>query len=149
MAELTSVGKQIQLDFARSLNPVVVYAKHGDVNSRTITVEPLKNGETYTLSNGITAKFACKKPDGKYIYNDYPTVVPSTNLITVPLTEQTLAAAGEAICSVILYDEENQKVLSTQNFILQIEPSPMTFAELESTDEIQTIYGLMTIQKSF
>lgn len=131
-----NVTKRIKLDFARSLNPVVVWVKQGDENSRFIEIVPLKNGDNYTIPSGVSIKFACKKPDGHQVLNDYPTI--SNNIITVPLSPQTLAAAGEGLASIILFDDENQKILSTQNFILYIEQNPLVGSEVESSDEYQS-----------
>lgn len=140
-----NVTKRIKLDFARSLNPVVVWVKQGDENSRFIEIVPLKNGDNYTIPSGVSIKFACKKPDGHQVFNDYPTI--SNNVITVPLTPQTLAAAGEGLASIILFDDANQKILSTQNFILYIEQNPLVGSEVESSDEYQSfLAGLLKLE---
>ena len=128
------VIKRIKLDFARSLHPVIVYAKQGDANSRVIEIEPLENGVPFAIPAGATARFEAKKPDGHQIYNDDPTIL--DNVITVVLSEQTLAAAGEAICTVSLY--QGDAILTAQNFILQIEESPLVGAQVESSDDYQS-----------
>lgn len=131
-----NVTKRIKLDFGRAASPVVVWAKQGDEDSRFVEVVPLKNGNDYTIPSGVSIHFACKKPDGHQILNDYPTI--KNNIITIPLTPQTLAAAGEGLASVILIDQQSGTVLSTQNFILYIENNPLVGAEVESSDEYQS-----------
>lgn len=136
-----NITKRIKLDFGRSTSPITVWVKQGDENSRRIEVEPLLNGMAYTIPNGVSARFACKKPDGHQVLNDYPTI--SGNIITVPLTPQTLAAAGEGLASVILFDNANQSILSTQNFILRIEENPLVGSEVESSDEYQSFLSAL------
>lgn len=126
--------KRIKLDFARSLEPVIVYAKQGDINTRHIEIEPLENGLPYTIPSDVTARFEARKPDGRGVMNDYPTI--SDNIITVVLTDQTLAAFGDAVCAVSLYKDD--QILSTQNFILQIERAPITDEQIESADDYQS-----------
>lgn len=136
-----NITKRIKLDFGRSTSPVTVWVKQGDENSRQIEVEPLLNGMAYTIPSGVSARFACRKPDGHQVLNDYPTI--SGNIITIPLTPQTLAEAGEGLASVILFDNVNQSILSTQNFILRIEENPLVGSEVESSDEYQSFLSVL------
>lgn len=136
------ITKRIQLDFARALSPIYVFAKQGDVDSRYVEVEPLENGKPYTIPAGVTAAFACRKPDGHQVLIDgatsesgYPKIDYDKNVIIVELTDQTLAAAGHANSMIAL--KTSGKVLSTQNFILQIEKSALVGASVESSDEYQ------------
>lgn len=142
-----NVTKRIKLDFGRASSPVVVWAKQGDEDSRFVEVVPLKNGNDYTIPSGVSIHFACKKPDGHQILNDYPTI--KNNIITIPLTPQTLAAAGEGLASVILMDSATETILSTQNFILYIENNPLVGAEVESSDEYQSYLGALSKIEAF
>lgn len=136
-----NITKRIKLDFGRSTSPVTVWVKQGDENSRQIEVEPLLNGMAYTIPSGVSARFACRKPDGHQVLNDYPTI--SDNIITIPITPQTLAEAGEGLASVILFDNANQSILSTQNFVLRIEENPLVGSEVESSDEYQSFLSVL------
>lgn len=138
------ITKRIRLDFARALSPIYVFAKQGDVDSRYVEVEPLENGKAYTIPAGVTAAFACRKPDGHQVLIDgatsesgYPKIDYENNLIILELTDQTLAAAGDAIATAILKDSITNKVLSTQNFILKIERSALDGGSVESSNEYQ------------
>ncbi len=123
--------KRIKLDFSRALNPVIVWAKQGDVKSRFVEIEPYSDGVPMTIPSGVTGRFSCKKPDGKEVFNDKVTV--ASALVTVELSEQTLAVAGEAFCEVSLY--QGNSILSTQGFILKIEPSAAPSAQIESDND--------------
>ena len=138
------ITKRIRLDFARALSPIYVFAKQGDVDSRYVEVEPLENGKAYTIPAGVTAAFACQKPDGHQVLidgatseNGYPKIDFENNLIILELTDQTLAAAGDAIATAVLKNASTNQVLSTQNFILKIERSALEGASVESADEYQ------------
>ena len=135
------IEKAITLDFARRTSPVVVFAKQGDKDSRYITITPLNNGVPYEIPAGVSVKFACHKPDGHQVFNDLPFI--DAGKITVVLTEQTLAAAGEASASVILFDDAKGQILSSQNFVLLIEENPLMNADLESSDEYQTFMSAL------
>lgn len=136
-----NVTKRIKLDFGRATSPVSVWVKQGDENSRKIEIEPMLNGVTYAIPSGVSARFACRKPDGHQVLNDCPAI--SGNIITIPLTPQTLAEAGEGLASVILFDNVNQSILSTQNFILRIEENPLVGSEVESSDEYQSFLAAL------
>lgn len=135
--EIKSVTKTIALDFAQKTSPVTVFAKQGDENTRFVTIQPLMNGVPVSIDRDAhyEARFAAKKPDGKFVYNDSATIT-DDGLISVVLSDQTLAAHGNAICCVILVNEDTQETLSSQNFTLIIEYSAGAYKNLASSDEI-------------
>lgn len=122
--------RRIKLDFARESHTVKIFAKQGDINSRYVEIEPLENGLRYQIPDGVIARFAAKKPDGTEIFNDYPTI--SENIITVVLTEQTLAAAGDVECDIQLYQEESGQVLKAQTFVIRVRPDVLKNAKSSS-----------------
>lgn len=130
------VVKTISLDFAQKTSPVTVFAKQGDNRTRIIHIQPLMNGVPMNIDTSFqyVAKFAAKKPDGHYVYNDSANIN-EDGTITVTLTDQTLAAHGNAICCVILETQSND-VLTSQNFTLIIEFSAGAYQSLASSDEI-------------
>jgi hypothetical protein len=87
------------------------------------------------------AKFAAKKPDGHYVYND-SAKINDDGTITVTLTDQTLAAHGNAICCIML-ETQSGDVLSSQNFTLIIEFSAGAYQSLASSDEIMGLEDLI------
>ncbi len=130
------VVKTISLDFAQKTSPVTVFAKQGDNRTRIIHIQPLMNGVPMNIDTSFqyVAKFAAKKPDGHYVYND-SAKINDDGTITVTLTDQTLAAHGNAICCVIL-ETQSDDVLTSQNFTLIIEFSAGAYQNLASSDEI-------------
>jgi hypothetical protein len=130
------VVKTISLDFAQKTSPVTVFAKQGDNRTRIIHIQPLMNGVPMNIDTSFqyVAKFAAKKPDGHYVYND-SAKINDDGTITVTLTDQTLAAHGNAICCIML-ETQSGDVLSSQNFTLIIEFSAGAYQNLASSDEI-------------
>ena len=136
MTDYESVTSKISLDFAQRTSPVTVFAKQGDENTRHITITPLANGVPMSLGNDehFVARFAAKKPDGTYVYNDSASIG-ADGLINVTLTDQTLAAHGNALCCIVLTNNDG-KTLTSQNFTLIIEYSAGAYENLASSDEI-------------
>lgn len=132
----SEVVKTISLDFAQKTSPVTVFAKQGDNRTRIIHIQPLMNGVPMNIDTSFqyVAKFAAKKPDGHYVYND-SAKINDDGTITVTLTDQTLAAHGNAICCIML-ETQSGDVLSSQNFTLIIEFSAGAYKNLASSDEI-------------
>ena len=133
------ITSNIKLDFAKPSSNITVYAKQGDSDTRYIDITPVLNGAVWDIPVGVKAYFAAAKPDGKRVISEQ--TIDGGHII-VYLTDQTLVASGKAVCSIILVDSNND-VLSTHNFNLNIEYSPGVYAALESTDEVQTLWGLI------
>ena len=132
----SDVEKMIYLDFAQKTSPVTVFAKQGDNNTRTIQIFPMLDGIPMAIDREAqyVAKFAAKKPDGHYVYND-SAKINDDGTITVTLTDQTLAAHGNATCCIML-ETQSDDVLTSQNFTLIIEYSAGAYKNLASSDEI-------------
>lgn len=137
------VVKTISLDFAQKTSPVTVFAKQGDHRTRIIHIQPLMNGVPMNIDTSFqyVAKFAAKKPDGHYVYND-SAKINEDGTITVTLTDQSLAAHGNAICCVIL-ETQSGDILTSQNFTLIIEFSAGAYQSLASSDEIMGLEDLI------
>lgn len=137
------VVKTISLDFAQKTSPVTVFAKQGDHRTRIIHIQPLMNGVPMNIDTSFqyVAKFAAKKPDGHYVYND-SAKINEDGTITVTLTDQSLAAHGNAICCIVL-ETQSGDVLSSQNFTLIVEFSAGAYQSLASSDEIMGLEDLI------
>lgn len=132
----SDVEKMIYLDFAQKTSPITVFAKQGDNKTRTIQIFPMLDGIPMAIDREAqyVAKFAAKKPDGHYVYND-SAKINDDGTITVTLTDQTLAAHGNATCCIML-ETKSDDVLTSQNFTLIIEYSAGAYKNLASSDEI-------------
>lgn len=134
---MADVESYISLDFAQRTAPVTAFAKQGDQNSRIIHVQPLMRGVPVSIDRNsqYVAYFAAKKPDGHIVYND-SAKINEDGTITVYLTDQTLAAHGNASCCIVLESRAGETILTSQNFTLIIEYSAGAYKNLASSDEI-------------
>lgn len=128
-----NVIKKINLDFSRKTQPITVFAKQGDAESRAIIIQPMDNGVPFLGTELTNWHFFCLKPDGKKVNNTNVTAREDGTL-WVFLSDQTLIAAGLGCCSVAGENSDGKK-LTSQNFLLDIEYSAGAFANMDSTDE--------------
>ena len=133
--------KKIKLDFAQATNPVVVFAKQGDRNSRVVDILPTINGINFSLAeHTVTGRFSCRKPDGTQIFTEEGISFDKTEngykLITVILPEQAMTVDGDVICDVTLYTDDD--VLGSANFVLRVQETAANAKKVESSDDYQT-----------
>lgn len=130
---------QILVELSGRRRPEVIYAKQADVNARQVEVSFLDHGQPYTIPQGTTARIRVTKPDRTYIFNDCTI---SGNVVTAPLTAQTLAASGEAAVDIALYQGEDE-LLSCSVFRLMITPRAGSDSAAESSDEFGALDKLL------
>ena len=114
-------------------NQAVLAVKQGDIDSRLVECTLLNDGVEETIPEGTAARVAFRKPDGKQVLNDAEI---SDNRVCFLLTQQMLAAIGEASCEVILTKDEEW--LSSAVFSVEIQPPACDGSEIESSPEYQT-----------
>ena len=129
----------MSIDLSGRKRPALVYAKQGDVGARQVEITLLENAVPYAIPEGTTARIRITKPDRTYVFNNCTI---SGNIVTAPLTSQTLAAAGEATADIALYLGEDQ-LLSCSVFRLVIEPRAGSDSAAESTDEFGALDALL------
>lgn len=125
--------KQISLDVSGIGEYVVVTAKQGDKEARSIKCSITEDGQAMELPSTVSAKIAFRKPDGKQVLND---AVIENNTVTFSLTQQMLIAAGSARCEILLF--EGDELLSTAVFEVFIYPTSYNPDDIESEPEYQT-----------
>ena len=129
-----NTNQRIVLDFGQKNTPMTVWAKQGDNKSRYIEITPLNCGRDYKLENGVKAEFRVTKHDKKVVVNS---ATISNGIITVELTNQILAAEGEAIAEIALLKDD--EILSTQTFSINVEKSAYNAEKVESSDEFKAL----------
>lgn len=90
----------IALDIHKTGSQVALSMIRGE-NKRKIVISLTENGRPYKITEGMTAVFTAKKPDGNYIYNDCE-IDTENNLIIYNVTSQTTAAMGIVDCQLKL-----------------------------------------------
>ena len=130
---------QITVDLSGRRDLTLVYAKQGDVAARQVGVSFLDHGQLYTIPSGAQARIRVTKPDRTYVFNDCTI---SGNVVTAPLTAQTLAAAGEAAVDIAL-TLDGDTLLSCSCFRLIISPRAGSDTAVESSNEFGAVDKLL------
>lgn len=130
--------KQVTLDISPEEHWKYVHVKQGDNLLRKIAISLTSDGATYDPGIVDHAWFRIEKPDGKAVIlqsnGTSPKVTVSNNVYTIALTQQSLVAAGRAICDLVLFDA-NDGIISSVSFYMMIEAAPNTSHILASSNE--------------
>lgn len=134
---------EIAVDF---INPSynISRAKHLD-NARYLICTLTENGIPRMVKVNEAARIRLQKPDKTYVYNDCDVIEDGRVFIT--LTEQILAAEGNAVCDIQLTDEETGIIYSSKNFIINIDKTAVNNSIMESTNEFNALNNLIATNK--
>lgn len=130
-----SAIKKIFLDITEKTPLGYIYAKQGDINSRTLEIQLLNGGVKYEIPDGATANFRLRKPDKTNVVN--PAEI-NGDVITAELTEQCLAVEGVAVAEVGLYGADGS-LLTSETFMIKIVSAAVNDGEIKSSDEFGTL----------
>lgn len=140
---------KISLDLYNK-NIVKVSAKQYDTG-RGIEVTCTHNGIIYDVDTNTTSAFVrFKKPDGFNVFNQCEIV---NNRIMIELTQQMLAVPGKCDVDVMIMRKVyslgeksiddiiqlDAPIVSTMNFMLNIEPIPIDYDDIESSYEFDAL----------
>ena len=140
------VTKAINIDLIEKSVKPLIYAKQNDSQTRFIAASLFANGHPFSVPDGVVAMFRAGKPDGTACFYDSnetgtPAITIEGNLVTVELAEQVLTAAGKVYAEINLYSSDGEK-LTTFSFVIIVEPSVLTDAEIVSSD----YYNILSAQ---
>ena len=107
-----------------------------DVDSRYVNVKIVNNGKNVDLTNYMVS-IACKKPDGKIVFNETEMVEPKQGLIKFLISEQITTAPGEVVCELKIYGK-NSSVLTTQYFTINV-MQPISSKKIQSSNEFRQL----------
>lgn len=143
-------------------NLISKFAVQGEENSRVLTLHLVENVDTEDAFNqteirqkpldltGCTARLYVKKPDGNAVFMDGAIVATGAdgepNTVTFVLTQQTLAAAGNARCTVAIFGEGGTELKAT-GITLDIEADDME-QTIVSTSEFVSLAEALENAKS-
>lgn len=131
------IVQYIKLDMANREQTLRIYAKQGDANSRVVRITLYSNGLAWTPPTGATFAVQYKKEDGTGgLYAELPdgtaAVTRSSNELNVNLAPQVLTASGDVYVDVVII--AGTSIIATFNFIVCVQGSPISNADLESQD---------------
>ena len=133
------ITQTYSLDLVPNGKPVVVPVSQYD-NDRMLVFKLFDGGVAFDASGVASAVFTGRKPDN-YFFMAAMTV--STDNVSVELTTQMTAAAGNTTCEIILYDSEGNQ-LGTTNFVMQVEKAPVDDSTKISDSDISAILSALS-----
>lgn len=140
------ITTQTELDVSPGGIAPVIHVSQYDTGSRTLLFNLIATAGDLILPNGTRAEIRGTKPDGNgFSY----TCQISGKTVTADVTEQMTAAAGKAVCELVLYTgtpatEETPASsdftqLCTANFILYVERAALDKDTVRSGSEIRQL----------
>lgn len=135
MQEITMIT-DVQIDLYGETQRYLASAKQGDRATRYLRVQLMNTGNEFQIPENVRLIANIKKPDGKFCYNECKN---EGNRVMVQLTSQALAAAGTAYCDIEIRTQSGDKILSSQAFTIEIEPSMRDEDAILSTNEITAL----------
>lgn len=125
--------EKIRLNLIPSGTMPTCHASQYD-EGRVIRIELFEGVNPYTLSASESVSLGVRKPDQKIV--TMPIVNTQANYVDIVTTLQTCAVTGSNLCELTISD--NNKTISTLNFIMQVERSPLMDGD-ESESQINDL----------
>ena len=140
------ITTQIKLDVSPGGIAPVIHVSQYDTGSRTLQFNLIATAGDLILPTGTKAEIRGTKPDGNGFSYD---ALINGKTVTADVTEQMTAAAGKAVCEIVLYtgmpareDAEASSdftQLCTANFILFVERAALDKDTVRSGSEIKQL----------
>ena len=140
------ITTQIELDVSPGGIAPVIHVSQYDTGSRTLQFNLIATAGDLILPTGTKAEIRGTKPDGNGFSYD---ALINGKTVTADVTDQMTAAAGKAVCEIVLYtgmpareDAEASSdftQLCTANFILFVERAALDKDTVKSGSEIKQL----------
>ena len=144
------ITTQIDLDVSPGGIAPVIHVSQYDTGSRTLLFNLIASAGDLILPVGVRAEIRGTKPDGNGFSYD---CLINGKIVEADVTEQMTAAAGKAICELVLYTgtpattaaeaSADFTQLCTANFILYIERAALDKDTLKSGSEIKQLINVL------
>ncbi len=140
------ITTQIELDVSPGGIPPTIHVSQYDTGSRTLLFNLISSAGDLILPTGTLAEIRGTKPDGNGFSYD---CLINGKQVTADVTEQMTAAAGKAVCEIVLYTGTPAREgtaasadftqLCTANFILFVERAALDKDTVKSGSEIKQL----------
>lgn len=144
------ITTRIELDVSPGGIAPMIHVSQYDSGSRTLIFDLISGSGDLILPNGVKAEIRGTKSDGNGF--SYEAVI-SEKTVTADVTEQMTAAAGKAVCELVLYTgtpasteapaSNDFTQLCTANFILLVERAALDKDTLKSGSEIRQLLNVI------
>ena len=138
------ITTQTELDVSPGGIAPVIHVSQYDTGSRTLLFNLIATAGDLILPSGTKAEIRGTKPDGNGFSYD---ALINSKTVTVDVTEQMTAAAGKAVCEIVLYTgtparegaeaSSDYTQLCTANFVLFVERAALDKDTVRSGSEIK------------
>ena len=113
----------------------VIHCSQYDNNLQAIRFALYKNNTAFSIPSGAAVLINGYKPDNTGF--SYAATAISSNTATFTVTQQMTAIAGDVLCELRVRTES--QIIGTLNFVLRVEPAPLTDDTILSETDIPLI----------
>ena len=125
------IGSQVKLNLVPSGVMPVIYINQGDAGYDKEFL--IYNGDSpYNVPSGVSATIRGTKADG-FGVTEAATVTTGSNLVTVTITEQMVAAAGKNVYELVFVDTNDLRVASI-NMVWAVKPDALGDSVISDSD---------------
>lgn len=136
---MREISRKITVDLARRGSARSVFAVRNDKGARNLSISLTDDGAPYQITEGTVAVLNYRRPD------DLCGALAATvenNAVQVELHPIVIAEVGITACSVSLYDEQGNKLTSSE-FALDVSEDLYEGAAIDANPEYTLLDGLM------
>lgn len=130
---------RLDIEINKDILPIIT-AVQDDIYSRYLDVNLFENGAAIDLTEH-KVRIYIRKKDGTEIFNIGQVTDAESGRVQFELTSQTLAVCGELKCQIIIFNNEETQVLSTNIFKIFVTRSLKSDNAIESSNE----YGALVV----
>ena len=130
---------RLDIEINKDILPIIT-AVQDDIYSRYLDVNLFENGVAIDLT-AHKVRIYIKKKDGTELFNIGQITDAVNGRVQFELTTQTLAVCGELRCQIIIFNNEETQVLSTNIFKIFVTQSLKSDNAIESSNE----YGALVV----
>lgn len=138
----------ITIDVSDPLNTPVVRAVQEDLRSRYVEITLVRNGVPLDIPAGAYGMIGMRRPNDTYVLYDEtedetPAVTISDNIVTIYLSQEALAVAGNIYTSVSLYSSDATQRLTAFHFMVNIEPTAVPSGAVIESSYFNILQGMI------
>lgn len=130
---------RLDIEINKDILPIIT-AVQDDIYSRYLDVNLFENGAAIDLTEH-KVRIYIRKKDGTEIFNIGQVTDAESGRVQFELTSQTLAVCGELKCQIIIFNDRETQVLSTNIFKIFVTRSLKSDNAIESSNE----YGALVV----
>ena len=141
MVKIIQIIKDISVEVSKPNLFQAIVAKQNDSNSRFLKITLLDEGEKINVSKGRTVAINAERKDGNS--DSFFGEVNADGTVTVPLHSWMLELDGAVTCDVSVIDQENDRKLTSTNFVLMVEKAANSDEDISDDPQTSILISLI------